>query len=78
MFDPIHLAYAAAGLVIGWIAHMKVCDRHSFNLYSKQIDSPKSPASSVDPLDSIIEMIKAEQERKSKLDQLRDILTPKA
>ena len=58
MFDTIHLVYAAAGLVIGWIAHMKVCDRHSFNLYPKQAGSPKHSA--VDPLDSIIERIKAE------------------
>ena len=75
MIDNIHLVYAAAGLVIGWLAHTKVCDRHSFNLYSKQVDSPKPSAA--DPLDSIIEMIKAEQERKSKLDQLRDIFTLK-
>ena len=74
MFDPIHLVYAAAGLVIGWLAHTKVCDRHGSILPTK----PVTPASSIDPLDSIIEMIKAEQERKSKLDQLRDILTPKA
>ena len=76
MIDNIHLVYAAAGLVIGWIVHIKVCDRHSFNLNPKQVASPKHSAA--DPLESIIEMIKAEQERKSKLDQLRDILTPKA
>lgn len=74
MFDPIHLVYAAAGLVIGWVAHLKVCDRHGSSPSAK----PVTPTPSVDPLDSIIEMIKAEQERKSKLDQLRDILTPKA
>jgi hypothetical protein len=60
MFDNIHLVYAAAGLVIGRIAHMKVCDRHSSNLYHKQVASPKHSAA--DTLDSIIEMIKAEQE----------------
>jgi len=75
MFDPIHLLYAAAGLVIGWVAHMKVCDRHSFKMYSPSASDAKPAAQ--DPLDSILEMIKAEQQRKSKLDQLRDILNPK-
>lgn len=72
MFDPIHLLYAAAGLVIGWVAHLKVCDRHT-----SPASTPAAKPAAQDPLDSIIEMIKAEQERKSKLDQLRDILNPK-
>lgn len=69
MFDPIHLAYVAAGLILGWIARSKMGDAPS--------KSPEPSTAPVDPLDTIMEMLKAEQERKSKLDQLRDILNPK-
>lgn len=73
MFDPVHLAYVAAGLVIGWLARSKMS-----NLPAAAAAKPAEQPVPADPLDAIIGMVQAEQARKSKLDQLRDILTPKA